>query len=720
MAHREMRKSRVLMVAAGLSFLLLALWVRIGWLQLGMHAHYLERANQSQTEHRKLLARRGEIFDRNGRLLARDLQTASVWLIARDLNDRNAAATALAKATGVDVRRLRRAIAGRRGFLYVVRHVSPEIGQKVRNLHLAGVQVDDEVRRDYPLGDAAVELLGRTNVDNFGVEGVELQYDESLRGRPGWTTLFLDGRGGRHALPRGQRREPTDGRSLTLTIDAELQSIVEAHLTRAVDTLKAQRGFAVFMNPRTGEILASACYPHLPPGQSKNWIVTDVYEPGSTFKAVTAGAILEERLARPAQVISASATGRLQLVPGKPFEDTHAHASYTFASAVQHSSNIVFGKLGLQLGPDRLYRYATALGFGALSGIPFPGEVPGRLRSTASWSQRSCPTIAIGYEVMVTPLQLALAYSAIANGGVLMEPMLIREVRDIDGRVVRRFEPQAAHHVFSEATCATLRTMLTAVVDSGTAMTARVPGFSIAGKTGTAKKYDAAIGSYARRYIGSFAGMAPADDPRIVGVVVIDDPSAGSYYGGLVAAPVFREVVMDLRRLTHGPLDPTTAPVAARPPVVAAITAPDLRLLPPREAEKRLAEYGLHARFEGAGARVLSQSPAAGEPVERGAAVVAFLAPPADSAGRVLPNLVGLTVREAQRRLSLRQVSARFTGSGIVVRQEPAPGSPLPLRTPCRLVCEPARPAAAANGGPSTVIGALVLPLPSHAVPMEP
>ena len=232
------------------------------------------------------------------------------------------------------------------------------------------------------------------------------------------------------------------------------------------------RGFAIFLDPWTGEILASACVPHLPAGQAKNWNFTDMYEPGSTFKVVVAGAMLEEKLAKPNDYFTASVTGRAEILPKVFLRDSHAHEGYTFFGAIQNSSNIVCGKLGIRLGAERLYRYCTALGFGSLSGVEFPGETSGKLRPVSSWQPRSTPTIAMGQEIAVTPIQLALAYAAIANGGVLMEPMLLKELRAPDGKVLRTWTPQTSHRVFSEATTATLRVMLCAVVDSGPATTA--------------------------------------------------------------------------------------------------------------------------------------------------------------------------------------------------------------------------------------------------------
>ena len=675
------------MAAAGLFVLLAALWVRVAWLQLVMHAAYEERAERNQEQRVLIRPARGELVDRHNRPLARDLPTYSISAAPREMKDARGVARAMARILGMEGRRLERDFDARPRFLWVARRVAPDAGQRISDQNWRGVYVSIETQREYTLGPAAQEIVGRTDLDNSGVEGCELAFDDALRGRPGWATLIRDGRGDSHALPRGMRRAAENGSQVVLTLDADLQSILETHLARAVDTLRAVRGFGLFLDPRTGEVLAAVDVPHLPAGRCRNWTFTDQYEPGSTFKAVVAGAALEEHLASPDQYFDAGG-GVCDLGGGAIFHDTHKRPGFTFRDAVRYSSNIVMGKLGLIVGPERLYRYATSLGFGSVTGVGFPGEAGGKLRRPEDWSGRSCPTIAIGHEVCVTPLQLALAYGAIANGGVLMEPMLAREVRSGDGDIVRRFTPMASHRVFSEATTRTLREMLTAVVDSGTARPARIPGFPIAGKTGTAQKYDAATGTYGRGlYLSSFVGMAPADHPTIVGVIVIDEPHSKHYYGGEIAAPVFREVILDLRRLPAGPFDWTPEQVAMRPPAPAPVVVPDLRLLPPRTAEQRLLTYGLRAHFEGAGARALAQSPAAGEAAERGAQVTVWLSAPDDSAARCLPDLTGLPAREALRRLSLLQVPARIEGMGRVVHQEPAAGAALPLRTTCRLWC---------------------------------
>lgn len=685
------------MAAAGLLFGLAALWLRVFWLETIGHAHYAERAERNQEQRVLVRPVRGNLLDRQGRLLARDLLTYSVSVAPREMKQPRAVARGLAEILRTDAKKLERAFTSRPRYLLVARRVPPEAGRRIAERGWRGVYLAVETQRDYMLGAAAAEVIGRTDVDNAGVDGLELQLDAQLRGRPGWTTLIRNGRGRTVELPRGMRRSPENGNQVVLSLDADLQAILETHLTHAVDTLDAVRGFAMFLDPRTGEVLASASVPHLPPGKARNLPFTDQYEPGSTFKAVTAAAALEENLARPNQYFQAG--NAYQVAPGAFIHDAHPRAGFTFYGAVQHSSNIVMARLGQMIGAERMYRYATSLGFGSLTGIDFPGEAGGRLRSPEHWSARSLPTIAIGHEVSVTPLQLALAYGAIANGGVLMQPMLVREVRSPQGDVLHRYVPQASHRVFSEGTTRLLRGMLEAVVDSGTAKAARVPGLAVAGKTGTAQKYDPNVRGYGKgMYLSSFVGFAPAESPTLVGVVVIDEPHGKHYYGGEVAAPVFREVMLDLQRLPRGPLESNASQVAVKPPAPAPVVVPDLRLLPPHEVERRLAAFGLRARFEGQGARALAQAPAAGQAAERGAGITVWLSPPEDSVSRVLPDLTGMPVREALRQLTLREVQAHIRGTGHVVRQQPAAGTALPLADGCRLWCEPGVPAAATSG----------------------
>jgi cell division protein FtsI/penicillin-binding protein 2 len=687
-----MRRSRVLVAAAGLLLGLVVLWLRLAYVQLVRHAYYHDRAEALQEQRVLLRPVRGAILDRRGRPLARDLLTYSVSAAPREMRAPRETARRLADILGLDARRLQREFQSRPRFLWVARHVPPARAQAISRLDRRGLYLALETQRVYPLGATAGELLGRTDLDNTGVEGLEFQFDALLRGQPGWATLFRDGHGGQHNLPRGLKREPEDGRTLVLTLDADLQAVVEGHLAAAVDSLHARRGAALFLDPATGQILALACWPHGRAGLARNLVVCDQYEPGSTFKLVVLTAALEEALASEDDVYDAE-NGSYRFARGATIRDVHHYGLLTLADAFTLSSNIVMGKLALRVGSERLYRYATSMGFGSLTGIEFPGEAAGLLRPPDRWSGRSLPTIAIGQEVSCTPLQLALAYAAAANGGVLMHPQLVLEERSAGGRVVRRYAPQAVQRVCTERTAARLRRMMEAVVDSGTGKSARMAALAVAGKTGTAQKYDPEMRSYARgRYLSSFIGFAPVEGARLLGLVVIDEPRTHGYYGGEVAAPVFRHVLEDAQCMLSGPLGPSITEVAARPPVPAAVTVPDLRLLPWRAAGDELEGLGLRARARGRGARVVAQEPTAGTALERGDQVVLWLEAGFDSAAHALPDLRGLSARDALRLLSQRLVPAQVVGSGLVARQSPEPGTPLPLGGPCVLVCEPARP----------------------------
>jgi cell division protein FtsI (penicillin-binding protein 3) len=359
LAHTEVRKSRVLVAAAGLCFGLVLVWLRVGWLQIVRHGYYAERADLNQEQRVLQRPTRGNLLDREGHVLARDLMTYSVSGAPREMADPRGTARALAALLDEPAARLLKAFAERPRFVWIKRRISPVIAEKIAARHDHGVYLATEVQRVYPLGSAAAEILGRTDLDANGVDGLELQLDPELRGRPGWTPLFRDGAGRSMALPGGLKRSPEAGQQVVLTLDADLQCIVDSHLQAAVDSLHALRGFALFMDPRTGEVLAAAVAPHLAPGKARNWNFTDQFEPGSTFKPVTAGAALEEGLANPDEVIEASATGVAQLAPGALFHDVHKGAAFSFRDAIRWSSNIVMGKIGNRVGPQRLYRYAT-------------------------------------------------------------------------------------------------------------------------------------------------------------------------------------------------------------------------------------------------------------------------------------------------------------------------------------------------------------------------
>ncbi len=663
------------------------LWARLVAIQVFAHERFEARAEQNQEGRVLLPARRGDLLDRHGRLLASDVSTYSVHAVPRLMRNPQATAQRLARALSLDAAELEREFRRRPKFCWVHRQLDPERALAVQRLGLEGVFWNHESRREYPGGAASQQITGKVNLDGRGVEGLEYEHDALLRGEAGWATYIRDGAGGKVLLPRSARREPAHGRGLVLTLDAEIQGAVMNRLEEAARETGARSTAAVLLDPHTGEILSLGAAGPGAEGARRQPVLSDTYEPGSTFKVVVAAAVLEEELAATGTVFYAE-QGAYNF-GGFVIRDVHRYGELTLYDAFRLSSNIVAGKLSLLVGPERYYRYATSFGFGSLTGIEFPGEVAGKLRPPHQWSKRSLPTLAIGQELSVTPLQLAAAYAAVANGGILMRPYLVQAELDAQGRVAKRFEPRALRRVLSGSTAATLRGMLQAVVDSGTATKAGLPWAAVGGKTGTAQKYDPALRTYSRsKYVSSFVGIVPAAEPKLVCLVLVDEPARG-HYGGEVAAPIFRHILEDVRRIPDGPLSPRLSRVRLKParfaPPPSAL--PDVRLLPAEVARRRLADLGFRVRERGRGTRVVDQEPAAGRPLGRGEWGDIVLEP---STTGSLPSVVGLTVREALARLSRVGVRPEIVGTGIVVAQSPPAGSLLGKTATCRLRGGPA------------------------------
>ena len=670
-----------------------AVVLRLAFLQLVLHGEYAARAEVNQREREALLPVRGEIRDRDGRLLAQDARTYTIVAEPRRMDDPARAARRIARALKLDPVRLASEFRRRPGFCYVARHRSPADAELVSDSLKAGawkgLVLHSEVRRVYPAGSALNEVVGRADVDNRGIEGVEYQFDALLRGEQGWRTVLADGRGRHVGLPGWSQRKPVDGHALSLTIDADIQTVVSQRLLAAVDSLRATKAIACVLDPWTGEILALSSQPQPEGGGARNQAVTDQFEPGSTFKMVVVAAALEEGAAAPGDLYDAE--NGVYSFAGSPIRDSHPHGILTLRDAVRFSSNIVAGKVGVEIGARTMYEYSTAFGFGALTGLEFPGETPGLLRHPSRWSGRSLPTIAMGHELSVTALQLALAYGAIANGGTLMAPQILLEERDPRGRVLRRAEPRPLRTVVSQRTAATMRELLTAVVDSGTATRAHLDWAAVGGKTGTAQKFDPVLRTYrSSKYLASFVGFLPAEAPRLVCVVMVDEPRNG-YYGGEVAAPVFKKIMEDLYRLRGGPLAPKPELAEYAPPRPRDVVVPGVRTLPLSRAREALRHAGLRARVDGDGERVLAQVPPAGARAARGTVVRLATKPRLDA----VPDLTGLTVREALTTLAAYALPARVEGRGVVVRQVPAAGAPVSRTVPCLLVCADRAPQAA-------------------------
>src|SRR5688500_3802117 len=542
----DVSRRRALVVAVFLCLWMLLVGARLAYLQTSQHEWLTKRARAQQLDVEPQAAPRGLILDRQGRELARSVDLDSFYADPREVEDVEAASASLARALDADAlglaARLKEAKAARRGFVWLARRVDKESAQKVKALRLKGVYSADEQKRRYPNGTLAAHVLGFVGGEekgrDKGLGGVEQIYDAALAGESGRLVLDADAR--RRAF-ESAGSDAREGRSLVLTIDQTVQYIVERELAAAMERTKAKSAAAVVLDPRTGEILALANAPSFDPNEAgrvspeslRNDSLQNIYEPGSTFKIVPFSGALEEKLITPETRIECP--GSISL-PGRVVHD-HARGSLTATEAFAKSSNVAAIKLGQKLGNERLYEYMRRLGFGAKTGVELPGETVGLVRPVSKWQPGSIGSIPIGHEVGVTPVQMAAAYAAIANDGVRVAPHLVRELRDAEGRTVSRAEPES-RRVVSAETARTLRGMMEAVTVKGTARTAQLQGYTAAGKTGTAQKIDPDTRAYSHtKYVASFVGFAPVENPAAVIIVVIDEP-VGLHQGGQVAAPV--------------------------------------------------------------------------------------------------------------------------------------------------------------------------------------
>ncbi len=495
----------------------------------------------------KTSSRRGTIRDAQGNALAVSLEMVSLAAHPRQIDDPKQFASRLAPVLGLNPGQMERQLKGKSPFIWIKRQASPEEARAVEALKLDGISFHREYRRLYPNMTLAAQVIGFCNIDGKGLEGIELQYETELNAGVASRKALRDALG-RHFGTEAEKDRMPAGNDLALTIDATVQHLAERALERAVTDHKARAGMAVVMDPATGGVLAMANYPLFNPNQVsayrpgswRNRIVADSFEPGSTMKVFVASAALDRGGYTPESRFFCE-NGAYR-IGGHTIHDTHPHGWLTLQGVVMCSSNIGAIKIGEGLGREIFHRTLEEFGFGRPLGLDFPGETGGNLAPYARWTNVDAGAIAFGQGVSVSALQMAAATGAIANDGVLMQPYLVKEIRDPSGRMVQGFVPKSLRRVVSARTARQIKSILGTVVNpGGTGTNAALQGYTVGGKTGTAQKIDPA-GGYARdRYIGSFVGFAPLENPRIVVLVAIDEPQ-GSHYGGVVAAPAFREI----------------------------------------------------------------------------------------------------------------------------------------------------------------------------------
>jgi cell division protein FtsI (penicillin-binding protein 3) len=653
-------RRRVVVAASLLGLWAVGIEVRLVYLQVFRHADLVARAELQQMRTIPSPAKRGDILDRHGRVLATSVDADTVYAVPREIADPTAAASQLCAALGDCTAKERKSLAERlsnqKAFAYVRRQVSPEAAQKVANLGLDGIGFLPESRRFYPNKELASHLVGYVGIDNVGLGGLEATYDSQIRGKAGTILVHTDAK--RHAFSRLEQ-PPTSGSTVELTIDEYLQHIAERELAHGVAENHAEGGTAIILDPHTGEILAVANEPTFNPnayrdfddGERRNRAVQDLYEPGSTFKVVTASAAIEERVF-PIDTAIDTNPGQIKL-PGRPAITEDGHRNYgvlSFTDVIVKSSNIGAIRIGFRVGTERLSRFVSLYGFGHSVSPDFPSENAGIVWKPEKWTDSALASVSMGYQVGVTPLQMVAAVGSVANGGEYMEPRVVRAVYQNDRRLA--VHPKAVRRIVSPETAATLTTIMEQVVVRGTAKRAQIGGYTIAGKTGTASKL--VNGHYSHSdYNASFVGFMPSRNPVFAMIVVIDSPhGANGTHGGSVAAPIWQRIATDAIRYLGIPQT-----VDAPPPVMVA------------------------QHTDGP-----VQLPTAGQPL---APVVTVETTPPGT----IPDLLGLSARDAVRKLVKAGFVARLSGDGVVVGQDPAAGTPLEPGSACRVTLDrsPAR-----------------------------
>jgi cell division protein FtsI (penicillin-binding protein 3) len=546
----------------------------------------LELADRQHLLRVEISPLRGEILDANGKELATNLKVPSIYAVPRLIPkaEKEKLSEKLAAILALDKKFILERISRDKAFVWLKRRTHYDEAEKIRALHSPALGIVKEYRRFYPQGDLLSHVLGFTNIDTHGIEGVELHMNKELQGRPGKRFTKRDALGREIRAYEMQQTPSIDGNKITLTIDQYLQYLTERALDKAYVKWKAKGATAVVMEAKTGRILALATRPTFDPNHvgktvadvRRNRTITDMYEPGSVFKIVAASAVLNEGKATPETSFFCE-NGAYRYV-SKVLHDVHSYGNLSFADVIVKSSNIGTVKAAALLKPETLQSYIEAFGFGKRTGVDLPGEAPGYTRPPSQWSKTSPYNIPMGQEIMVTALQMVAAMDVIANGGNLMQPYIIEKIEDQQGVVLKEKKPTLKRRVIREDVAAIMRGILTRVVEEGTGKGAMIKGIPVAGKTGTAQKVLPSGRGYSHsNFMASFVGFAPADEPEYVMGVVLDDPKP-LYYGGTVSAPVFKEV-MEVALLSKGYV-PQHAETASLSPNVQTLPETRPKLVP--------------------------------------------------------------------------------------------------------------------------------------------
>lgn len=683
------RTVKLFLFLAAVLFLLLG---RIGYIQFVRGDELQKKALDNRLREVPVESKRGAIFDRNNNSLAESVSADSVGAFPPQIKKAGNAekvARELSKILGMKEADIYKKITQNSSFVWIKRKIPDfEKGKKIKDLALAGVEIFEESQRFYPNKGLACHVLGFAGIDNQGLEGIETTYNEQLSGIPGSIVIEFDANG--RELPQAVHRylPPEDGNSIVLTLDETIQYLVERELDQLMSgSVKPKAATIIVMNVKTGEILALGNRPGFDPNNYKeypentwrNVAVSNSYEPGSTFKIITAAAALEENIIKQGERFYDPGYIRVGSERINCWDRT-GHGSQTFEEGLENSCNPVLATVGLRLwkkDKGLFYRYIRGLGFGEKTGVGLPGEATGMLIPEKQLKEINIATISIGQGIAVTPIQMITGISAVANGGHLMEPRLVKEIRDQKGNTLEKMEPKEIRQVVSEPVSKELCLMLENVVSKGTGSNAYIEGYRVAGKTGTAQKAGPR-GYMPGKYVASFAGFAPANDPLIACIVVVDEPSGYPIYGGTLAAPVFRRIVEDSLHYLGVPRQDTKnnsedsgkAPQEEQQDV----TVPNVSGKSLEEAKRLLANAGLKTMLEGSGTQVLSQLPKSGAIVKEGTGVILYVGGKTSDYVPV-PDLAGKRIFEVAQQLEGLGLKLNSSGSGEAAGQQPAAGT---------------------------------------------
>ncbi len=648
------------MVAAVATLWMGAALARLAWLQLFSYSDYLARAQRQQQRIIEISPKRGAIYDRNLRELAMSVSVDSCFAVPAEIANAGRAARLLAGVLHTSPEDIETRLSSSRSFVWIARKLPRHKVERIQALNLRGIYFQKESQRFYPKRQLAAHVLGYVDIDEKGLGGIEYALDEPVRGKPGRMLILADAR--RRWYDRSEKAADA-GSSVVLTLDEKIQYIAEKELAAAIRETHAPAGTVVVQDPNSGELLAAANWPRFDPNAPAdssaearmNRAVGALYEPGSTFKIITVGAALEEGITRPNEVIDCQ-MGAIYIA-GHRIRDHKRFGLLTVAQVVARSSDVGAIKVGLRLGAPKLYDSIRAFGFGSPTGVDLPGENHGLLRRVENWSGISIGAISMGQEVGVTPIQLVDAVSAIANGGLLYRPHVVRELRK-NGQVFRPEQPPP-RRVVRPATAATLRRLLEGVVLEGTGKLARLEGYTAAGKTGTAQKIDPATGRYSpTQYIASFVGFAPLNNPVVTIIVALDSP-VGRHHGGDVAAPVFKRVAEQVLAYLDVPHD-----VAGS----AAIQRASNR----QKSDQPLPDVSDFDPVQVEAAELAQSSTPPARPAAPAAAPTVALA---EGEGIAVPDLRGKTVRRVTEECLRLGLSPVLVGTGVALEQTPGAGT---------------------------------------------